>query len=70
MGIERKGSLNYVKEKKVDEVILGEEEEKSIEEILIEIKKILELRYPPKVEKYPYCRKCSYYDFCYVKEEE
>lgn len=70
MGIKKKGSLNYVKEKRVEEVILGEEEEKSIEEILIEIKKILELSYPPKVKKYPYCRKCSYYDFCYVKEEE
>lgn len=70
MGIEKKGSLNYVKEKRVEEVILGEEEEKSIEEILIEIKKIIELSCPPKVKKYPYCRKCSYYDFCYVKEEE
>lgn len=70
MGIEKKGTLNYVKEKRVEEVILGEEEEVAIEEILSGIKSILSLKYPPKVKKYPYCSKCSYYEYCYIKEDE
>ncbi|MCE0572950.1 CRISPR-associated protein Cas4 [Clostridioides difficile] len=24
---------------------------------------------PPKIEKKPYCTKCAYYEFCFVKEE-
>lgn len=69
-GIEKRGTLNYVKEKRVEEVVLGEKEEKDIEEILQEINIILNLKHPPKVQEYPYCNKCSYYEYCYIKEEE
>lgn len=70
MGIEKKGTLNYTKEKKVEEVILGKEEEKAIEEILDGIEKVLKMKYPPKAKKYPYCSKCSYYEYCYICEED
>lgn len=70
MGIEKRGTLNYVKEKRVEEVILGKEEEKAVEDVLHGINEILSLKYPPKVQKYPYCNKCSYYEYCYIKEEE
>ncbi|GAB6168086.1 CRISPR-associated protein Cas4 [Clostridium carnis] len=68
LGINKKGSLNYVKEKKVFEVELNEGYENKIKETLIEIRTLLEKEYPPKVEKLPYCKKCAYYEFCYVKE--
>lgn len=68
MGIERKGTLNYVKERKVEEIELTDEDIKHIESTLIDINYILNLEYPPKVKKYPYCKKCAYYEYCYVKE--
>lgn len=70
LGIEKKGTLNYVKEKRIEEVVLTKEDEEEIEKVLIDIKKVLELEYPPKIEKKPYCKKCSYYEYCYVKEIE
>ena len=46
-GIKKKGTLNYVKERKVREVNLS---------------------YPPKIINLPYCKKCAYYEYCYIKE--
>ncbi|MBD7912066.1 CRISPR-associated protein Cas4 [Clostridium cibarium] len=69
LGIERKGTLNYVKEKAVEEVELTKENEKLVEDALFEIKALLNSKYPPKAEKYSYCNKCSYYEYCFVKEE-
>lgn len=70
LGINKKGSLNYVKEKRVEEVILDSKSEKKIEETLLKIDEILNLESPPKVEKLKYCRKCAYFEFCYVEELE
>ena len=69
MGIQRKGTLNYVKEKKVIEVDLTDGNELFIEETLKNIKNILNLEKPPKVENYKYCKKCAYYEFCYTRED-
>lgn len=68
IGIIRRGTLNYVKEKKVEQVILTKEDENKIEKALEGIKKTLALARPPKVEKLPYCKKCAYYEYCYIKE--
>lgn len=68
LGINKKGSLNYVKEKRVEEIELTNENEKEIEKALIDIKRITKLNKPPKVIKLPYCKNCAYYQFCYVKE--
>lgn len=70
MGITKKGTINYVKEKKIEEVELTEESEKTIKETLIKINNLLKELKPPMVEKLPYCKKCAYYEFCYVKERE
>ncbi|MBZ9691841.1 CRISPR-associated protein Cas4 [Clostridium botulinum] len=70
LGINKKGTLNYVKERKKEEVILKKEDEIKIVEVLKNIKIVLNLKYPPKVEKFNYCKKCSYYEYCYIKEEE
>jgi len=70
LGIEKKGILNYVKERKTEEIELTEEKEREIENIITEIKKVELEKYPPKLAKLAYCTKCAYYEFCFAKEEE
>lgn len=69
LGIEKKGTINYVKEKRVEEIELTEEREKEIEEVLKSINVVTNLQIPPHVKKLPYCPKCAYYEFCFTKEE-
>ena len=70
MGIEKKGSINYVKEKRIEIVELTENDEEELKDTLVKIKEILGQDKPNKVVKLPYCKKCAYYEFCYVKEVE
>ena len=70
IGINRKGTLNYVKEKKIEEVELTPEDESLIEKTLKDIQKLCAEKYPPKRENYPYCKKCAYYEYCYIEEVE
>lgn len=70
LGINKKGMLNYVKERRQEEIELTEEIEKEVEKVILDIVKINKNLKPPKLEKLPYCIKCAYYEFCYVKEEE
>jgi len=67
-GIEKKGIINYVKEKKQEFVELSDKDEIEIEKALVEIKKICSMEKPPSLEKNAICKKCSYYEFCYAKE--
>lgn len=69
LAIEKKGLMNYVKEKKQEELILTDEIEEKIEHTLINIKRLCENNFPPKLEKLPYCNKCAYYEFCFAEEE-
>lgn len=69
MGIERKGKINYVKEKRVEEIELSDVDIENIERTLIEIKEIDLLDKPPNNIDKPFCKKSSYYEFCYVMEE-
>ncbi|SEF76772.1 CRISPR-associated exonuclease Cas4 [Caloramator fervidus] len=68
MGIEKVGVINYVKEKRREFIKLDVEAEREIKRALKDIKDILELERPPKLEKLPYCKKCSYYELCYSGE--
>ncbi|MBL4931893.1 CRISPR-associated protein Cas4 [Clostridium paridis] len=70
LGINRKGKINYTKEKRVEEISLTTEDENTIENVLVDIKKIENMNAPPKTIKKPYCKKCAYYEFCYSGEEE
>ncbi len=69
VGIEKKGLLNYVKEKKQEVIELTDEKIKEIESALIEINSLTNENKPPKLEKLPYCTKCAYYEFCFAREE-
>lgn len=68
-GIQKKGLINYVKEKRQEEIELTEDIEKEIEGALVDISRLLMEKKPPKLVKLPYCKKCAYYEFCYAKEE-
>lgn len=70
MGINKKGKINYVKEKRVEEIELTEDYCKEIEEALIDIKNLELLEKAPRKINKPFCKKCSYYEFCYIVEEE
>ena len=58
--------LDYPKLKKREEIFLTEEDEKRIEEILLEIREIVNLKLPPKLEKLKICKKCAYFEYCYI----
>lgn len=70
LGIIKKGMLNYVKKRREEEIELTDEKEKEIEAVIEDIININKKQSPPRLEKLPYCKKCSYYEFCYVKENE
>lgn len=69
-GIEKKGLINYVKERRVEEIELSKEDEIEIEKALEGIDKVLKMKSPPKAINAKLCKKCAYYSFCYVKEED
>ena len=61
-----KGILDYPKLKKREEVFLSEDDEKKIKEILSEIEKITVMEKPPELEKLKICKKCAYFEYCYI----
>ncbi|MBE6161842.1 CRISPR-associated protein Cas4 [Clostridium cochlearium] len=70
IGIYKKGMIKYVKEKRIEEIELTKDLEEEIKRTLIDIKNIENSNCPPKLIRLPYCRKCSYYNFCFVREED
>ena len=67
-GLNRKGKIEFV-EKKKNKIFyeeLDDEKEKKLGEIESEIKALLESKYPPKVDFDNKCKKCAYYEYCYI----
>jgi CRISPR-associated exonuclease Cas4 len=64
------GILEYPKERKTEEVYLSSIDIEKIKEIETEIIKIINSDSPPRLEKKPRCKNCSYYDFCFISETE
>lgn len=66
-GVENaEGVINYPTKRKIVKVKLTPENEKELEDIFQKIKEILYLNKPPKPEKKRYCRRCSYFELCWV----
>ncbi len=65
-GILAKGELLIPKEKKKFEVELTPLAEKELLQAIDDIKKIIELPDPPKPLPTKFCKKCSYYEFCFA----
>jgi len=65
LGINIEGIIDYPKLRRREKINLTESDITEIENKLNEIKKIIFLNSMPDVINKPYCKKCSYYEFCY-----
>ena len=69
-GIERKGKIEFIEKNKKDKKVYYEEltelENKKLEEIIENIKYLLSKEEPPIVSFENKCKKCSYYEYCYI----
>ena len=61
-----KGILDYPLLKQTVEVNLADSDRENLENIIIEIKEILRKESPPILEKKNICKKCAYFDLCFV----
>jgi len=67
LGVEKRGVINYPNQRKREEVTLTPEAERQLLEVLREIKSIEESPHPPPLKKLPYCKRCAYYELCFVE---
>ncbi|URZ02295.1 CRISPR-associated protein Cas4 [Clostridium felsineum] len=69
-GIERKGKIEFdeknKQKKKIIYVELTEALEKELEKLELEMKELLEKDMPPKNYEVKKCKRCAYYEYCYV----
>lgn len=68
-GIERKGKLEFVqknKEKKTVIIELNAQLEKELFIKINEIESLLESEQVPDVVEKKHCKKCAYYEYCYI----
>ena len=61
-----KGILDYPLLKQTVEVNLTGEDRENLDNIIIGIKEILRKESPPALEKNGICKKCAYFDLCFV----
>ena len=61
-----KGILDYPLLKQTVEVNLTDEDRENLDKIIIGIKEILRKESPPALEKKGICKKCAYFDLCFV----
>ncbi|MEO0269860.1 MAG: CRISPR-associated protein Cas4 [candidate division WOR-3 bacterium] len=62
----KRGIIHYPKLMRKIDVELNEDDEREIETAISEIKKIKNLKNPPEVINKPYCKRCAYYNFCFI----
>ena len=66
----RKGKLEFVEKGKGNSKILyfdlTEEEENKLQNTINEIEKLLDIPNIPEVLNKPKCKKCAYYEYCYI----
>jgi len=69
-GIVKKGRLEVFEKnkqsKKRFEIVLDEESQKRLKEILKDLNKIVSCSTPPKPKFERKCKKCAYYEYCFV----
>ncbi len=69
-GINREGKIEFQEKNKQDKKIiyvsLTEENEMKLKELSSNMEKLFEEDMPPKVKKVKGCRKCAYYEYCYI----
>lgn len=61
-----KGILDYPLLRRREEVFLNKNEEKEIVELVKEVENIVNMNLPPGVINKVFCKKCAYYELCYI----
>ncbi|OEH84884.1 CRISPR-associated protein Cas4 [Desulfuribacillus stibiiarsenatis] len=69
-GIYKKGLISYTKERRTEEIELTESNQKQIISAIGGVYEIINLPTAPPVKKFPYCKSCAYYEFCYSREDD
>jgi CRISPR-associated exonuclease Cas4 len=64
------GILEYPQLRKTSDVSLNDEDRRRLMEDTIKIEELIESEKCPPIIKSKICKSCSYYEFCYCKEEE
>ena len=68
-GIERKGKLEFIEKNKSKSTIIIELDENNLselEDVIKNIKNLLIQENPPEVINEPKCKKCAYFEYCYI----
>ncbi|MGB4268032.1 MAG: CRISPR-associated protein Cas4 [Spirochaetota bacterium] len=65
LGVIIEGIIDYPKIRRREIVTLTKEDENTIQQMLSDVYTLSLLSTPPHVINKPYCKKCSYYEFCY-----
>jgi len=69
-GVEKKGKIEYIEKKKqnkkVQYVELDEVNEKELLEVLRKIRDLIDLPKPPPPKFEKHCKKCAYYEYCFI----
>lgn len=69
-GIERKGKIEFEEKnkqnKKIIYIELTEELEEELEKLKSDMEKLIKRDMPPKTYEVKKCKKCAYYEYCYV----
>ena len=70
IGVVKKGKLEVFEKrkqnKKVHIIELTKEKELELEEIIKDIKKLIDTPIPPKPIKKSICKKCAYFEYCFI----
>lgn len=61
-----KGIIDYPKLRKREEIYLNDFEENELMEVLGDIKDIIAMGLPPSTINKSFCKKCAYYELCYI----
>ena len=66
LGLSVTGEIDYPLLKRKERITFCQEDEIEIEKIISDINNINEAEHPIEVLNRPFCKKCSYYELCYV----
>lgn len=68
-GVKKEGKLICLeknKKEKIEIVILNDETKKELEKCILDIDKLMQQNEVPKTEKKNTCKRCAYYEYCYI----
>jgi len=69
-GVEKKGKVEFIEKnrqsKKVQIIELDAQNEAELLEVLETIEKLINLPKPPEAQFEKHCKKCAYYEYCFI----